>query len=128
MHRDVKRALESFGLGEKPAAVGIGAKWTAGEGAPLAARSPIDGSTLAEFAGASPAQVEAAIEAASHAFPAWRDKPAPVRGELVRRIGEAFRKQIKEVATLVAWEAATPDTVVTCLQRRKRATASSRIG
>jgi aldehyde dehydrogenase (NAD+) len=105
MHRDVKHALEAFGLGEKPSAVAIGAKWTAGEGAPLVARSPIDGSTLAEFAGASSAQVEAAIEAASQAFAAWRDKPAPARGELVRRIGQAFRKQIAEVATLVAWEA-----------------------
>ena len=40
-----------------------------------------------------------------HAFPEWRDTPAPVRGELVRRIGNAFREQQDELATLITWEA-----------------------
>jgi aldehyde dehydrogenase (NAD+) len=76
-----------------------------GKGAVLTVRSPIDGSTLAEFAAATPEQVDSVIAAAAHNFPAWRDTPAPVRGELVRRIGNAFREQKDELATLVAWEA-----------------------
>src|SRR6266550_258953 len=98
MHHDVKRALEALGVGDKPRAVGIGAKWVDGGGSPVVARSPIDGSTLAEFAAASTSQVNTAIDAASHDFATWRDTPAPVRGELVRRIGEALRKQISELA------------------------------
>jgi aldehyde dehydrogenase (NAD+) len=105
MQRDVKQALERLGIGDKPRAVGIGAKWLDGGGSPLVARSPIDGSTLAKFASASVGQVDEAIRAAAHDFVAWRETPAPVRGELVRRIGEALREQISELATLVAWEA-----------------------
>ena len=105
MHSDVKKALASFGIGDKPLAVGIGAKWSAGTGPTIVARSPIDGRTLVEFPAASAAQVDDAIAAATRDFPAWRDKPAPVRGELVRRFGEALRKQIDDLATIVAWEA-----------------------
>src|SRR4029079_2748523 len=75
------------------------------EGPPLTVRSPIDGSTLAEFPSATPAQVNEVIGAAANAFAEWRDTPAPVRGEFVRRIGEAFRKHQTELATLVALEA-----------------------
>jgi aldehyde dehydrogenase (NAD+) len=105
MNRDVKQALDALGVGGKPRAVGIGAKWIDGTGSPLVARSPIDGSTLAEFASASVEQVNAAIGAAARDFTVWRDTPAPVRGELVRRIGEELRKHISELATVVAWEA-----------------------
>jgi aldehyde dehydrogenase (NAD+) len=104
MHRDIKQALDALGVGDKPRAVGIGAKWVDGAGSKLEARSPIDGSTLAEFASASVGQVNEVIAAAAHDFAVWRDTPAPVRGELVRRIGEALRKQISELATVVAWE------------------------
>jgi aldehyde dehydrogenase (NAD+) len=34
----------------------------------------------------------------------WRDTPAPVRGELVRRFGEAFRDHKNDLATLVTLE------------------------
>jgi aldehyde dehydrogenase (NAD+) len=86
-------------------AVGCGAEWQAGTGAQLTVRSPIDGSTLAEFPAASSDQVNAVVERAAAAFSKWRDTPAPVRGELVRRIGNAFREKQDDLATLVTWEA-----------------------
>ncbi|MEX0612081.1 MAG: aldehyde dehydrogenase family protein [Pirellulales bacterium] len=102
---DVKQSLEKLGVRGEPRAVGIGADWHPGAGPKLAVRSPIDGGTLAEFPGASAEQVNAAIRAAAAAFPAWRDTPAPIRGELVRRIGNAFREHQSAVATIVTWEA-----------------------
>jgi aldehyde dehydrogenase (NAD+) len=83
----------------------MGAEWKDGEGSAIAVCSPIDGSVLAEFAAATPQQTNTVIERAAAAFPAWRDTPAPVRGELVRRIGNAFREQQDDLATLVTWEA-----------------------
>jgi aldehyde dehydrogenase (NAD+) len=68
-------------------------------------RSPIDGGPLAELQMASPAQVELATAAAAEAFGAWRTVPAPVRGELVRRIGNKLRDHQQDLATLVTWEA-----------------------
>jgi aldehyde dehydrogenase (NAD+) len=104
MHADVSKALKTLGVAD-PRAVGVGAEWQAGSGAPLTVRSPIDGSTIGEFPAASVQQVSAVIDRAVAAFPKWRDAPAPVRGELVRRIGNAFREQQESLATLVTWEA-----------------------
>ena len=104
MDRQLSQALKTLGVVD-PQAVACGSQWSAGKGAKLTARSPIDGSTLAEFPAATAEQVEAAIDVAVRDFETWRDMPAPVRGELVRRIGNAFRDRKEELATLVAWEA-----------------------
>jgi aldehyde dehydrogenase (NAD+) len=105
MRSDFTQLLERLIDKGKPYGIGVGAKLTAGEGPTLTVRSPIDGSTIAEFNAASPKQVNAVIARAAAAFPTWRDTPAPVRGELVRRIGNAFRVQQDELATLVTLEA-----------------------
>ncbi|MEX2316529.1 MAG: aldehyde dehydrogenase family protein [Pirellulales bacterium] len=104
MRSEVKQALKRLGVSDPPQAVAIGGDWQAGGGAKLVVRSPIDGSPLAEFAAATPAQVGEAASAAGAAFPKWRDTPAPVRGELVRRIGNAVRENLDDLATLVTWE------------------------
>lgn len=105
MPNAIQQALRQLGATGDPRAVAIGENWQAGSGAPIAVRSPVDGTTLAEFPAATPLQVEAATQAAAAAFPAWRDTPAPVRGELVRRIGNAFREHKDALATIVTWEA-----------------------
>jgi aldehyde dehydrogenase (NAD+) len=100
----VIEALKKFGIGSELRAVAAGSEWQAGSGELVAVRSPIDGSSLGEFAAASSNQVDTAIRSASAAFPIWRDTPAPVRGELVRRIGNAFREHQADLAELVTLE------------------------
>jgi aldehyde dehydrogenase (NAD+) len=98
------RALERLGV---PAAAGgfaLGSRFASGRGPTLAVRSPIDGSTLRELGTASPAEVGEAIDAAERAFRAWRDVPAPRRGEFVRRLGELLRRHRDDLATLVTLE------------------------
>ncbi|HEX3601020.1 MAG TPA: aldehyde dehydrogenase family protein [Lacipirellulaceae bacterium] len=103
MDRRLEEAFKKLGIDQSFGAIHeCGAE--DGKGAILTVRSPIDGSTLAEFAAATPEQVNSVIATAAHNFPEWRNTPAPVRGELVRRIGNAFREQKNELATLVAWE------------------------
>jgi aldehyde dehydrogenase (NAD+) len=104
MHSEVKQLLRQVGLGPSIRALGIGAEWQAGTGESLTARSPIDGSILADFACASGKQAESAIQSAVSAFGPWRDTPAPVRGDLVRRIGNAFREHQAAIAELVTLE------------------------
>ncbi|MFX5777005.1 aldehyde dehydrogenase family protein, partial [Acinetobacter baumannii] len=48
---------------------------------------------------------EAAIAGAQQAFLAWREVPAPVRGELVRVLGEVLREHRDELGALVTQEA-----------------------
>jgi aldehyde dehydrogenase (NAD+) len=100
----VTDVLKRLGIDAELRAIGVGAELQAGGGASLAVRSPIDGAIIGEFAAASAAQVDTVLRAASAAFPAWRDTPAPVRGELVRRIGNAFRERQDDLAHLVTLE------------------------
>ncbi len=83
----------------------IGGRWIPTRGPALAARSPIDGKTLAEFPSADRGDVEAAIAAAAEAFVIWRSVPAPVRGEFVRRVGQKLREHKADLAKIVSLEA-----------------------
>lgn len=51
------------------------------------------------------AAVAAKVERAEQAFRAWRQVPAPRRGELVRLFGEELRRHKAELGELVSWEA-----------------------
>jgi aldehyde dehydrogenase (NAD+) len=71
----------------------------------LVARSPIDGATMGRVADAGPTAMQAAVERAQAAFLAWRQVPAPRRGELVRLFGDELRAHKAELASLVTLEA-----------------------
>ncbi len=67
------------------------------------ARTPITGGSLGS---AGPAgNVDDAIERAAAAFKIWRDTPAPVRGNLIRRLGDILRQHKSELGELVSIEA-----------------------
>ena len=103
--RAVHDALASLKVPAPLRGVGIGAAWIDGAGALMTARTPIDGGHLGELRAAGVAQVEKATAAAAEAFQIWREVPAPVRGEFVRRFGERLRRQKSELATVVSAEA-----------------------
>ncbi len=67
------------------------------------ARTPITGGSLGS-AGPS-GNVSDAVERATVAFEAWRTTPAPVRGNVVRRLGELLRQHKDELGELVSIEA-----------------------
>ncbi|MBI5257090.1 MAG: aldehyde dehydrogenase family protein [Burkholderiales bacterium] len=83
-------------LGVPPAAYGQGT---------ITARSPIDGTTLGQVADAGAEGMNTAIAHAHAAFLAWREVPAPRRGELVRLFGEELRAHKSHLAALVTLEA-----------------------
>jgi aldehyde dehydrogenase (NAD+) len=74
-------------------------------GTDIAARSPIDGTTVANLRAHTRSEVEAAIGRAHAAFLAWRTVPAPKRGELVRLFGEELRTHKEALGKLVTLEA-----------------------
>jgi alpha-ketoglutaric semialdehyde dehydrogenase len=53
---------------------------------------------------ASPREAEAALAAASEAFPAWSRMPAPKRGEIVERAADLLRAEQEDVARLLTRE------------------------
>lgn len=87
--------LAGFGL--DPAALG-------GSGSPWTVRSPIDGAEVASVRAHTPAEVTELIAAAQDAFTEWRVTPAPVRGRLVKRLGELIGEHKQQLADLVTIE------------------------
>jgi aldehyde dehydrogenase (NAD+) len=73
-------------------------------GGKMAVRSPITGEEIAQVHEASAAEAKAAIENAHKAFLAWREVPAPKRGELVRLLGEELRANKAALGRLVSIE------------------------
>jgi aldehyde dehydrogenase (NAD+) len=69
------------------------------------ARSPITGESLFDVAGASSEDVNTAIAEAGEAFTTWRKLPAPLRGNVVKRLGELFTEHKSAVADLITIEA-----------------------
>jgi aldehyde dehydrogenase (NAD+) len=66
--------------------------------------SPVNGLPLASLRWQDAADVDAVVARAGEAFRAWRTVPAPVRGGLVRRLGELLREHKSDLATLVSLE------------------------
>ncbi len=70
----------------------------------LRVRSPIDGSVLGHVPTHSPQAVAAVVQTAHQAYLAWRQVPAPRRGELMRLFGEELRAGKQDLGTLVSIE------------------------
>ena len=75
------------------------------DGGELVARTPITGGELARLRAHTPAEVAAIVGAAQEAFRVWRTVPAPVRGGLVRELGELLREHKDDLGALVSIEA-----------------------
>lgn len=83
-------------LGVPPASYASGARIV---------RSPLTGEVVATVCDSSADEVAAAIGVAREAFEAWRDVPAPRRGEFVRLLGEELRMHKGTLGKLVTIEA-----------------------
>lgn len=91
---EIESLLASLGtrLPESPATGG----WTV--------RTPIDGSALAHWQATPVDEVAEAARLAHEAFLGWRHRPAPRRGEVVRRFGEKVRQHKEALGRIVSLE------------------------
>ena len=90
---DVNALLKSLGVDPKLVT-----------GGSLKVHSPIDGGLIGEVHEDSEKQLDQKINRAHEAFKKWRVTPAPVRGELVRLLGEELRKSKDDLGRLVTIE------------------------
>lgn len=89
----------------------IGGKWRpASDGRTLDMVSPSDGRVFAKIARGTRADVDAAVEAARHAFEegAWGKLTATERGRLLARLGEAILAHHEELSQLEARDCGKP--------------------
>ena len=78
----------------------INGKWITGKST-FATINPATGETLAQIAEANLADVESAVQAATDAFNSWRLTPAPLRGELLFKVGDILKTKKEELARLL---------------------------
>ena len=100
----VQPILKTFDLHTENAGVCLGpARWL-GHGPTIESINPANQLSLGRVVGATTDDLQAAIDAAANAARAWRNVPAPRRGEAVRQFGELLRAHKDALGTLVALE------------------------
>jgi aldehyde dehydrogenase (NAD+) len=78
----------------------INGKWVEGR-SKFQTINPANQELLAEIAQAEISDVDAAVIAATEAFTSWRLVPAPIRGELLFKIGDVLKQKKEDLARLL---------------------------
>lgn len=78
----------------------INGKWIEGRNA-FPTINPANEEVLADIAQAELSDVDLAVDAAKKAFNSWRLTPAPIRGELLYKVGDLLKKKKEELAQLL---------------------------
>ena len=106
MNMDTDAVLKRLGLGPlNPGAWSGSHGWSsATDAALLNVHNPANGQLLAQVRPASAQDYEQVLTSAVAAAAAWREVPAPKRGETVRLIGEELRRCKNDLGTLVSLE------------------------
>jgi len=81
-----------------------GAKWIQSKGEMISSFSPVNNQLIGAVVTTDAAAYEQVIKTAEAAFIEWRNWPAPKRGEVVRQLGEALRKDKAALGQLVSYE------------------------
>ena len=92
-----KLGIEDVNLG------GYSDKWL-GSGSDLDCITPVDGTLIAKVKQCNPGDYENIMQTSSEVFKKWRMEPAPKRGEVVRKLANAFRKHKSSLGKLISWE------------------------
>ena len=81
-----------------------GAQWIKSKGDMILSYSPVDNQLIGAVTTTDKAAYDQVIATAQNAFLEWRNWPAPKRGEVVRQLGEALRKDKQALGQLVSYE------------------------
>lgn len=81
-----------------------GAQWIQSKGELILSFSPVDNQLIGAVVTTDAAAYEQVIQTAQNAFIEWRNWPAPKRGEVVRQLGAALRKDKAALGQLVSYE------------------------
>ncbi len=82
---------------------GFSGEWL-GSGPALEVFTPTDGTRLGTVVQVTEEEYDGIVDRAHEAFLAWRKIPGPVRGDLVRQLGNALREKKSELGALVTLE------------------------
>ncbi len=101
---DIRPALERLGINAMNNGASDGLDWFETNGEELRSFASCDGRHIASVRQATWDDYENIMEKAQKAFEYWRMIPAPRRGEIVRQMGDAFRRHKDDIGRLVSYE------------------------
>ncbi|MBS1662280.1 MAG: aldehyde dehydrogenase family protein, partial [Bacteroidetes bacterium] len=96
--------LQQLNIKPENEGTSTGTQWLSSTSAVLESFSPVDGKLIASIISTDNRGYETVVTAAQKAFTEWRTWPAPRRGEVVRQIGEALRRNKQALGQLVSYE------------------------
>jgi aldehyde dehydrogenase (NAD+) len=99
----MKSILDKLDLYPEEMGAGTGT-WAKCKGEILNAVTPITGQTIAKIYCANKEDYNYIAEKSLEAFQAWRQVPAPKRGEIVRQMGNALRENKEALGALITLE------------------------
>ncbi|MFS4415598.1 aldehyde dehydrogenase family protein [Maribacter sp. 2307ULW6-5] len=99
----IHEALKTLGIQDKNPGTSTGSQFFA-SGTVISSYSPVDGALIGKVTGTSAADYDQVMQAAGKAFLEWRQKPAPLRGEVVRQFGNKLRELKEPLGKLVSYE------------------------
>ncbi len=101
---DIKPALDRLGIKEINHGASTGSQWIETNGELLHSIASCDGNLIASVRQGTWDDYETIMENAQEAFKVWRMIPAPQRGEIVRQMGNEFRRHKEDLGRLVSYE------------------------
>jgi len=97
--------LQRLGLEKTNPGTWIGSRSSATDSAALIESiNPTTNEVIASVRATTPAEYDRVVKAAREAFLEWRNVPAPVRGDVIRRLGHALRDNKDALGSLVSLE------------------------
>lgn len=99
-----REVLTSLGIKDINPGASTGTQWLKTAGDITSSYTPIDGTEIAKVTNATAGDYDIIMKTAQQAFLSWRMIPAPVRGEVVRKIGLALRAEKENLGWLVSLE------------------------
>ena len=96
--------LQKLLLQKKNEGSSTGTVWQASKGEIIISSSPVDNKEIGTVISTDKETYEKIITTAQAAFLEWRNWPAPKRGEVVRQMGDALRKEKQALGQLVSYE------------------------
>jgi aldehyde dehydrogenase (NAD+) len=100
----MKDRLARLGIKDTNFGISTGLNFWEGKGEKIDSFSPTNDSLIASVNLGTEQDFEKIIVQAQEAYFDWKTIPAPKRGEIVRQMGEAFRRNMEDLGYLVSYE------------------------
>lgn len=91
-----------------PSPLYIDGAWRSGDGATVPVVNPATLETVGAISESTPAEIDAALQAAARAFPAWAKTPPARRAEALRRVANLLDERAEKIARVMTAEQGKP--------------------